>query len=190
MTYQDSTYKGKGTHIFGVPTAVVAALKAMAATTNYAQYDVMSNSASAGTVWTFAMPEGCPPGATIEIMDALLYAKNTQATHLTRMYLFNSSALNCNLNDNVANTIPVAADMYSGTTPLTKAQKYIDFGALTQAGSGGRQAVVTPGDGKLPLTVQLGAAETNLYGVSVDMSGETAELVGGQYVCALWIRWN
>ncbi len=190
MTYQDSTYKGKRVGIIGTPVAAVAALKTMAATTNYTQYDVMSNSASAGTVWTFAMPEGCPAGASIEILDALLYAKNTQATHLTRLYLFNSSSLNCNLYDNAANTIPHASDMFSGTTPLTIAQKWIDFGALVQRGSGGTQAVASPGNGNIPLVVTLGASETSLYGVTVDMSGETAELASCEYIIILWIRWN
>ena len=190
MTYQGSTnWRGEQLSPIGIKTFQVAALKALTATTNYTQYDVLSESASAGTVWTFDLSAyGFPQGGCGEIQGAIIYAYNTQATHLSRMKFFDTTTLSANLNDNAQDTSPHVTDMFSGTTPRVIYFGYLDFGQLSKKGSGGTENQVRPGDGGLSIPFKCASGDANLYGVLIDMTGETSELAGGEYVIILNIR--
>ena len=190
MANQDSTnHRGEMIKPVGVKTFQVAALKALAATTNYAQYDILSESASAGTVWTFDLSAyGFPEGGSGEILGALIYAKNTQVTHLSTMKFYNTDSLSANLNDNAQDTSPHASDMYSGTTPYVNYFGKIQFGALAKKGSGGTENQVGSGDGYVPIPFKCASGDAKIYGILRTDSAETAELASGEYVVILNVR--
>jgi len=67
-------------------------------------FDVLSESASAGTDWDFEF------GGQGKIIDAVMSIGTTALTAETSLHCF-SKAPTCNLNDNVANTSPLDADI-------------------------------------------------------------------------------
>jgi len=190
MVNQDSVnWRGESIRPVGVKVFNVAALKALAATTNYTQYDVMSESASAGTVWTFDLSAyGFPEGGSGDILGAIIYKKNTQATHLSRMKFYNTSTLSANLNDNAQDTSPHASDMFSGTTPKVSYFGKVDFSALSKKGSGGTEGQARQGDGDLPIPFKCASGDAKIYGILIDMSGETSEVASDECIIILNIR--
>ena len=120
-------------------------------------FDVLSESAGAGTDWDFAFD-----GAG-EIDDIVLVIATTALTAETSLHLF-SSAPACNLNDNVANTSPVAADVptFLGAAELVALRDYGTTG-LSYA----HISKSTPGG--LPIQHPAGA----VYGVLISVDAMT-----------------
>lgn len=145
----------------------VSVTKALAAAENYAAEDVLSESASAGTVWTFAgVVRG--DGASGYVVKAQAICETTALTPRLTMYLF-TVAPTSNLNDNAANTALLHADLanYVGK---------VDFPALEDLG-GDSEAVATPSTyGNLPLSFSCPQGADDLYGILATRDAITAEV--------------
>lgn len=146
----------------------VAVTKALAAAGNYAAEDVLSESAAAGTAWTFAAI-AAGNGWPGRIIKAQAICETTALTPRLTLFLF-KAAPTSNLNDNVANTALLHADLanYVGR---------IDFPTMADIG-GDSEAIVTPSTaGNLPLDFECADDADDLYGVLVTkdaITGETA----------------
>lgn len=119
----------------------------------YGDEDVMSESdtASAGTDWDFDF------GGVGKIVKAVAHHPTTAMTFGMVLHLY-SSPPTCELDDNAANTGPVAADApyFVGS---------IVFPAMSDLGSGGSYSIATPSltTGNLPLYFDF----PKLYGVAI-----------------------
>jgi hypothetical protein len=126
-------------------------------TTAYAAGDVVNESTSAGTVWTFAAM-GRYNAGTGRIVGARLVSDADVATEGDfELWLFSSSV--ATVNDNAA-WAPTDAEMRNlvGT---------IAFGSTPKVGSGNVAYQVQEGSGGLPIRYKCGAGLTDLYGVLV-----------------------
>jgi len=147
----------------------VAVEKAIAAAGNYAAEDVISESASAGTAWTFA-GLGRANGAYGYITKAKIEWETTALTPRLTLYLFNA-APTTELDDNKANAAPAWADR-------TQYVGKIDFPALEDLG-GVSEAVVTPSTtGNLPLAFKCASDADDLIGILVTRDAITGEAAG------------
>jgi len=127
-------------------------------TTAYGAEDVVSESDSAGAVWNFDAIVHTP-GAGGTIVAAVLVDDDTGRTQAMTLYLFDIAPTG-NLNDNAANTSPVAADVdnYLGR---------IEFPALSDNGGlSDTRASFGIANG-LPLTVKTTSGDDAIYGVLV-----------------------
>ncbi len=138
--------------------------KALAAAGNYGAEDVLSESATVGTVWTFD-PMVTSEGASGVIVKAQAIWETTALTPALTIFLFNRTPTSA-VNDNVANTALLHADLanYVGR---------IDFPALADIG-GDSEAIVT-GSGNLPLPFSTVAGDRSLYGIVVTNDAITGE---------------
>lgn len=153
----------------------VLVTKAVAAAGNYAAEDVLSESASAGTAWAFL-----GMGGSGYIVKAQVICKTTAQVHRLTLYLFNALPTS-NLNDNVANTALLHADLanYVGK---------IDFPAMEDLG-GDSEVVVSPSTiGNLPLQYSTKSREDALYGVLVTRDAFTGEAAGEDYTVILTVE--
>jgi hypothetical protein len=127
-------------------------------TTAYTDEDVFSESASAGTAWTFdaVVPD---PGAGGKIVKAMVACDDTNIVPVMTMYLTNVVPTG-NLNDNAANDNPVYA------TEVDNYQGRLDWPAMADLG-GMSEAVLSSADTKLPLHFTTAAGDDALYGVLV-----------------------
>ena len=156
----------------------VLVTKALAATTDYSIGDVLSNSASAGTAWTFSDVTKIKGGFG-EITKAQVISETTNLTPSLTLYLFKATPT-CNLNDNIANTAPLHADLenYIGK---------IDFVGMTDLG-GDSESLATPGTyGNLPLDFNCAVDSTSIYGVLVTRDAITGEVAGDDMTILLTI---
>ena len=149
----------KSKSVIGQKTLVSTTKTRPANTTAYTADDVVSEDASTGTTWTFsaAVPTN---GGSGTIVGAVLLDDENGVTQVMTLHLFNTTPTGV-LNDNVANTSPVAADAdnYLGR---------IDFPALTDHGSGFSVARAQWGGAEgLPLPFVCAAGDAALYGVLV-----------------------
>ena len=154
----------------------VSVTKALAAAGNYDIEDVLSESAGAGTVWTFVGMAKLNGGSGY-ITKAHVICETTGLTPRLTLFLF-TAAPTSNLNDNVANTALLHADLanYIGK---------IDFPALGDLG-GDSEAVATPStDGNLPLEFTCATADDNLYGILVTRNAITGESAGDEMTVRL-----
>ncbi|MDY6957619.1 MAG: hypothetical protein SVK08_00545 [Halobacteriota archaeon] len=157
----------------------VGVTKAVAAAGNYVAEDVLSESASAGTAWTFSAIAD-RDGGTGEIVKAHVICETTAQTHRLTLYLF-SAAPTSELNDNAANTALLHADLdnYVG---------YIDFPALEDLG-GDSEAIATPSTtGNLPLAYECASGADDLIGILVTRDAVTGETAGDDYTVRLTSR--
>ena len=125
----------------------------------YTAEDVVSNSTSAGTAWTFSAIAR-QNGASGYITEAHVLSETTAITPRFSLYVFTATPT-CALNDNAANTALLWADLanYVGK---------IDFPAMEDLGTGKTEAVATLSTvGNLPLAFTCAAAADDLYGVLV-----------------------
>jgi len=145
----------------------VSVSKAIAAAGDYAAEDVLSESASEGTAWTFAeIARSNGLGGYITKAHALW--QTTALTPRLTLYLFNASPTT-NLNDNIANTAPAYAD-------LAKYVGKIDFPALEDLG-GMSEAIATPSTtGNLPLAFECSSTADDLIGILVTRDAITGEV--------------
>ncbi len=150
----------------------VTAEKTIAAAGDYAANDVVSESAAAGTCWTFSgMARANGMGGTIrraKIMFSKAAGMGLSLAARCRLKLYNAVPT-CNLNDNVANTGVLHADKdkYIG---------YLDWPALSVVNDGGSpEASLVPGQSNLPLDYKCAAGDTALYGVLTFLDAEANE---------------
>ncbi len=163
-----------------VPNTVeVSVTKALAAAGDYAAEDVMSESASAGTVWNWANVVS-HNGGSGAIVKAVALLETTNLTPKITVYLFKAAPTSA-LNDNVANTAVLHADEanYIGR---------IDFPALEDLG-GDSEAVASDSiAGNLPISFVCGAADRDLYGVAVTRDAITGEVATEDLIIKLTVR--
>lgn len=149
----------------GLTNATVT--KALAAAGDYAEEDVLSESAGAGTAWTFSdivKSNGCSG----EITKAQAICETTGLTPRLTLYLFTATPTS-QLNDNVANTALLHADLanYVGK---------IDFPAMEDLG-GDSESLASPSTyGNLPLAFTCASGANDLYGILVTRDAITGEV--------------
>ena len=151
------------------PLVMVSVTKDIAAAGDYAAEDVLSESASAGTAWTFA-DVALRKGEALSIVKAQAICEVTSLTPRLTLYLFTSTPT-CALNDNVANTAVLHADLanYIGK---------INFPVLEDLG-GDSESLATPGTyGNLPIEFECASTNTSIYGVLVTRDAITGESAG------------
>ncbi len=166
---------GRTIHVQGDAKVSVNAIKTVLATMDYAANDVISD----GSIWTFENMAAIEGGSG-QIEKSLCLCQSTQVTHSMRLYLFNSDSLTATLTDNAANTAPAIAD-------YSKALGYINYPALSTKG-GATESLVTPGEGKLPLSFVCAKGSRHLYGILITLDAITAEVADHQYAIAHEVR--
>jgi len=150
----------------------VAVTKAVAAAGNYSAEDVISESATVGTVWTF---RGLPGSGYIT--KAQVICETTAQVQRLTLYLFKALPTSI-LNDNVPNTAVLHADKdsYIGR---------IDFPAMEDLG-GDSDSEATPSTyGNLPLAYETGGPDRALYGILVTRDAFTNETATDDYTVVL-----
>ena len=158
----------------------VSVTKALAAAGDYAAGEVLSESAGAGTAWTFAAIARAN-NASGYIVRAIALCQTTALTPRLTIFLFHTTPT-CTLNDNAANTAVLWADRanFIGS---------IDFPAMEDLGTGVSQAIATPSTvGGLPLAFDTAAAADDLIGVVVTRDAITGESAGMNLLIALTVE--
>ena len=146
-------------------TKSVSVTKALAAAVMYTAGDVMSESASAGTIWTFDGMVG-KLGGSGEIVKAIALCETTGIVPALILYLFRAAPTS-QLNDNIANTAVLHADAANFVGSIS-------FPVMEDHGTGDSQSIATPGESaKIPMKFKCAAADDALYGVLVDSTGVT-----------------
>ena len=157
----------------------VSVTKALAAAGDYAAGDVLSESVSTGTAWTFSgvvKQNGCSG----EITKAQAICETTALTPRLTLYLFTATPT-AQLNDNAANTALLHADLanYVGK---------IDFVAMEDLG-GDSETIATPSTlGNLPLSFTCASDANDLYGILVTRDAITGESAGDDMTVNLTIE--
>ncbi len=144
--------------------------KALAATTDYAAEDVLSEAASGATAYKFPNIVLEKNGAGV-VVGVRILCSATGLTFLSRLYLFDANPTS-NLNDNAANTALLAADLqqYLG---------YVNIPTLEDLG-GYSEAIVTQNtpDSKLPLPFVITSGGRDIYAIHVTREAITGETAG------------
>ena len=136
----------------------VSVTKALTAAAAYAAEDVLSESATVGTVWTFAAVVPANGGKGY-IVKAQVISETNAITPLLTLFLFNATPTSV-INDNLQNTALLHADLanYVGK---------IEFPALAEL-NGDSEAIVTPSTaGELPLRFECASGANDLIGILV-----------------------
>ncbi len=171
--------QGRPVQSVGVSRIVVTATKTIVAAGDYAAEDVISDSASAGTVWTFEKVAAVPGGSGT-INKALILCQTTDQAHRTRLYLFNNSTLTGIKNDNVLSTTPVYSE-------ASKCIGWIDYNGFEDKG-GCSQTLSTPStSGNLPLSFKCEVNNRDIYGILITLDAFTNETGTAGYFIALEI---
>jgi len=147
----------------------VRTTKAIAAAGDYAAQDVISESATVGTAWSFAEIFRRNNSGGYLIKAQAIWQTTALSPRLT-IYLFNVTPPTCALNDNAANSAPHNMDKASYVGR-------IDFPALEDLGTGISVAVATPNTASnLPMWIDSASGADDLYGVVVTRDAITAEV--------------
>lgn len=159
----------------------ISVTKALAAAENYAANDVLSESTSAGTVWTFSNAVRSN-GYSGTIVKAVALLETTALTPGITLFLFNATPTSA-LNDNVANTAVLHADESQFIGRIT-------FPAMADLGTGDSEAIVTPSlaTGNLPLAFNAAANSTSLFGIAVTRDAITGEAATDDLIIKLTIE--
>lgn len=148
----------------------ISASKTLVAAGNYAANDVLSESATEGTAWTFSNVANENGRGGLIVQATLILSKNGGITAITpRCSLFLFKALpTSNLNDNEANTALLDADKanYIGR---------IDFDALNQFGGSPTTRATVSTSGGLPIGFVCLTASKTIYGILVLQDAVTDE---------------
>lgn len=139
--------------------------KLLAAATDYTAEDVMSESATTGTVFSFKDMARKNGGSGV-INKAVAFCSKTGLTPRITLYLYNRVPTSINLYDNLANAGPSRTDW-----PIFVGQ--IDFLAMEDLGGGSTSVVTTGTYGNLPLPYK--CIDRGLYGIAVTRDGITGE---------------
>ena len=147
------------------PVTEVSVTKAIVAATAHSVNDVLSESASAGTVWTFdAIARQNGGSGAITKVVALL--ETTGLTPRLVLYLFRVAPTSV-LNDNVGNTAVLHADEANFIG-------WVELDSMETLGAGDSMAVATPStNGNLPLEFNCASGDDALYGIVATRDGVT-----------------
>lgn len=148
--------------------------RAVAAAGDYADNDIISNSATngAGTAWTFArIGQG---GHPFEIARALLTVTGDAVVAGSRLHLFRANPSASELDDNAA--LAIHAD------DVAKYLGFIDFPALVDMG-GFAASQVSPS-----FPCDTGDGGHTLYGILQITDAETNEVAGMTVAITLWAK--
>ena len=167
--------------LFSTEKVTVSVTKALVAAGDYAAFDVMSENASAGTVWTFSSVVS-GNGGSGTIVKAIALLETTNLTPGLTLFLFTALPTSV-LNDNVANTAVLHADEANFVGRIT-------FPAMADLGTGDSEAMVTPSltSGNLPLTFNCPTGDNALYGVVVTRDAITGEAAGEDLIIKLTVE--
>ena len=157
-------------------TKTVSVTKALAAAGNYTAEDVLSESATIGTAWTFSAIAR-QNGASGRITKAQAICETTALTPRLTLFVFTATPTSA-LNDNVANTALLHADLanYVGK---------IDFLGLEDLGGDSEAVATASTTGNLPLDFTCAATADDLYGILVTRDAITGEVAGDDMVIRL-----
>jgi len=169
---------GRIVQVFGNSLHKVSTVVSVPATTDYADNDVLSDSASAGTAWTFSDVVQ-HEGGTGTIVGAIVICETTDLTQGTMLFLFKATPTS-NLNDNAANTAVLWADRENYIGRLT-------FAALSDIG-GVSEAQLVSGAGGLPLPFLCAENDNDIYGILATTDAITGEIAGHDYMIILLIK--
>lgn len=152
--------------------------KAIAAAGDYAAEDVISESAAAGTVWTFSGIARAN-GAYGYIVKAVATWQTTALTPRLVLYLFTvQPSIGAQLNDNLANNSPLFSDRNAYVGPIS-------FPAMEDLG-GMSEAIATPSTtGNLPLAFKCDPNSDDLLGILVTRDAITAEVATNRLLITL-----
>ena len=157
----------------------ISVTKALAAAGDYAAEDVLSESASAGTTWTFSnvVPVN---GLSGYIVKAHAIFETTDLTPALTLFLF-TAAPTSELNDNVANTALLHADLanYVGR---------IDFPAMSNVGGDSEAIAVPSTSGNLPLAFKCADDANDLIGIVATNDAITGEAAGDDLVIRITVE--
>lgn len=171
-----------GTNRIGTFSGVsktISVTKALIAATDYAAEDVLSEHATSGTVWTFAaIFRANNTGGYIT--KAIASLETTALTPKLTLYLFNVAPTS-NLNDNVANTAVLNAD-------IGKYVGRIDFPALEDLGGNSESVITSSTSGNLPMWVDAASAADDLIGICVTRDAITGESAGDDLTIKLTLE--
>ncbi len=150
---------------------------ALAAATNYAAEDVLSDSATAGTAWRFKNVVEREGGSGVIVNAQIKWVTTALSPRIT-LYLYEAVPTS-QLNDNAANTALLAADI---TNYIDK----IEFMALSDLG-GVSEASVSPSTvGGLSVYFTLESGR-DIYGITVLADAVTGESAGAKMTIKLGV---
>jgi hypothetical protein len=143
----------------------IAVEKSLAAATAYDAEDVISESASAGTVWTFSNAiksnggKGC-------VSKVVITSETTALTPRLVLFLYKATPT-CASNDHAANTAPVYAD-------VANLIGVIEMPAMTDRGTGNSYTVATPSTyGNVPLEFECTIDDADIIAVVMALDAFT-----------------
>lgn len=178
----EDQYGRRVNYIVGTPKTV-SVTKALVADANYAAGDVLSESKTAGTVWTFEEIARTNGGKGY-ITKAQIILETTNLTPRITLFLYKATPT-CELNDNAAHDGVVHADEanYVGKIPFPA------LSTLPTTGGGDSEAVATPSTiGNLPLEFECASDADDLIGVVVLEDAETGEVDGDELIIKLTVE--
>lgn len=154
----------KNRNVIGQQVVVTVTKTRPADTDAYSAGDVISESTSAGTTWTFDAVVHSNGGSG-RIVRAAFLDDDTAHTNQVALLLFSVTPTSA-LDDNGANTGPILADSdnFIGS---------IDFDASKDYGTGFSFAVATEGNSKLPLSFRCEEGDDAIYGILVAVDALT-----------------
>jgi len=158
----------------------ISVTKSVAAAENYAAEDIISESATDGTVWTFT-DAARTQGSGGYITKAQVFCETTGQVQRLSLYLFTSDAVTCEVDDNKAFDGVVHADIgyYIGR---------IDFPAMDDFG-GDSETTCTPSTtGNLPLSFICESDSKDIYGVLITRDAFTNETATDDYIVRLTVE--
>jgi len=154
----------KNRSLIGADIVVTATKTRPADTTAYSAGDVISESTSAGTTWTFDAVVHSNGGGG-KITRAVVLSDDTGNTNQMSLLLFSVTPTSA-LDDNGANTGPLAADADNFIGEIA-------FDAMKDLGTGFSYAVATTGNSKLDLPFRCEAGDDAIYGILVAIDALT-----------------
>ncbi|MFA5377195.1 MAG: hypothetical protein WC455_15705 [Dehalococcoidia bacterium] len=163
--------------------AKVSASKTLVADGNYGANDVLSESKTEGTAFTFSGVASVKGGGGYITGAKLTLSKSGGITAITprfQLQLYNA-APTCTLNDNEANTGVLAAD-------VSKHIGDIELGNVSQIGGSPVAEVSSSTNGRLPKPFVCTTESTDIYGVLVILDAETNETAATIATIVLYIE--
>jgi len=163
---------GRPIQIAATELVKVSQNKTIIAAGDYGANDVVSESTTVGTAWTFSGMARAIGGCGTIRRAKIIFSKATgmglSLTARCRLRLYNVNPTStCNLNDNVANTGVLHADRATEVS-------FIDFPPLVSDG-GSPEATLVMGQSNLPLDFKCADADTALYGVLTFLDADANE---------------
>ncbi len=143
----------------------VTVRKPIAAALGHTAGDVVSESGTTGSAWTFENIAR-KNGGSGAITKAFIACETTNITPQMVLYLFTERPTS-ELNDNLANTAILKAD-------IPASEGWVEFDAMEDLGTGVSVAMASPNtNGNLPLEFECAPQSRSLYGVLVTRDNVT-----------------